>query len=89
MTHLNLSKGSFYIIALFIKRGNKHVPWHEVSNAVLGIIALIGNDTLVKFKLPVRIFFPIYLTISLPTPLSFDITYLSLQILPPFLCPNS
>jgi hypothetical protein len=38
---------------------------------LLGIMALMGNDILVRFKLPDRIFLPIYFIISLPMLLLF------------------
>lgn len=62
---------------------NKVLICIEVSRAVLGIMALMGNEILVRFKLPDKIFFPIYLTISFPTPLILDFTPLSEQIWPP------
>ena len=79
MTSFILSKGSFYDTALFNNVGNKHASLNiiniilliciEVSRAVFGIMALIGKEILVRFKLPDKIFLPIYLTISFPTDL--------------------
>jgi len=52
----------------------------EVSRAVFGIMALIGKEILVRFKLPDKIFLPIYLTISFPTDLILSFMPLSEQI---------
>lgn len=64
-------------------------PRVEFSKAVLGTIALIGKEILVKFKSPLIIFFPINFIISLPIDLIFDTCLASPQIFPPFECPNS
>jgi len=56
----------------------------EFSSAVLGTIALIGNEIRVKFRSPVIIFFPTILIISLPIDRILFTWILSPQILPPF-----
>lgn len=88
ITSLNLSKKSGVIVAFVMYNGKTEVPWTDVSKAVLGIMTLIGKLTLVRFKDPDNIFFPIYLTISFPTLLAFVTTFLSAQILPPFSYPS-
>ena len=66
--------------------GNRQLDINTFSSADLGIIALIGNDTVVKFKLPDKICLPIYLINSLPIALKVLINFLFLQTLPPSLC---
>lgn len=56
----------------------------ELTSAVLGTIALIGNEILVKLRSPLIIFFPTILIISLPMERILLTWDLSPQILPPF-----
>ena len=50
-------------------KNNVH-PKVEFSRAVLGTIALIGNDILVKLRSPLMIFFPINFIIYFPIDLT-------------------
>ena len=61
----------------------------EFSKAVLGTIALMGKDILVRLRSPLIIFLPISLIIYLPTDLILSTCFLSPHILPPFEWPNS
>lgn len=53
------------------------------SNPDLGIMAIIGNEIVVKLKLPLIIFLPISLIIVLPTLLDKLTIFLSKQAVPP------
>lgn len=73
------------LAALFKYKGNKMVCMKVFSSALLGIIAFIGNETVVKLKLPDNNFYPIYLIIYFPTDLVNSIIFLSAHSVPPFL----
>lgn len=57
----------------------------EFCKAVLGEQARAGKLILVRFNSPLKIFFPISFTISLPTDLSLSTCFSSLQVKPPSL----
>lgn len=56
----------------------------ELTRAVLGTMALMGKEILVRFRSPLMIFFPTILIISLPIERILFTCALSPQILPPF-----
>ena len=84
--YFTLSIGSFSKTALLIYSGNRQLDIKTFSRADLGIIAFIGNDTVVKFKFPDKICLPIYLISSLPIALKVLISFLFLHTFPPSLC---
>jgi hypothetical protein len=66
-------------------KGNKHVACSAFSSADLGIIALIGNGTELKLKLPLRTYFPISFITYFPIALIVFIIRLFKHCLPPSL----
>jgi hypothetical protein len=56
----------------------------ELTRAVLGTMALMGKEILVRFRSPLMIFLPTILIISLPMERILLTCDLSPQILPPF-----
>jgi len=78
---LSIKSVVYEAMAMYI--GNKQVPAKAVCNALLGIIALIGNDTVVRLKSPEIIFLPTSEMINFPTLLVAFVTALSKHCLPP------
>ena len=64
--YLNLSTGSLASHALYMKYGFMQHDTVEFYRAVLGTIALMGKDILVRFRSPDMIFLPTIFIISLP-----------------------
>lgn len=66
--------------------GNKQLANKTFSKADLGIIALIGKEIVVKFKLPDNICLPIYFINYFPIALNVLTNFLFLHTLPPLSC---